>query len=248
MRVPCLDTHRLSTCAVAPRSSRHVRAASEHGSGRRRSSEVRVTRKKRKSVSTGTRFKVFQRDNFMCRYCGKRPPEVKLVIDHMTPVASGADHVNDPENLVTSCDRCNAGKGARMLDEEMIPSITEEAEAALKESLYRQRNMLELHQQAKRIREQVRWEIKSVWTDAFLGDREMLDDGRETITSPHVPWPSDGTIDSWTEQFGMDMTIKAVWVTSEQVCANHVARSAATRYTWGVLKRMADDLRSDRER
>ncbi len=62
----------------------------------------------RKSVSKGLRFSIFRRDGFTCGYCGRRPPEAVLVIDHVVPVIKGG--TNDEENLVTSCFDCNAGK------------------------------------------------------------------------------------------------------------------------------------------
>ena len=67
----------------------------------------------RVQLSAKTRFDVFKRDGFMCQYCGDHPPNALLHVDHIHPVAEGGD--NDPDNLVTSCQRCNLGKGARLL-------------------------------------------------------------------------------------------------------------------------------------
>jgi len=64
-------------------------------------------------LSKKTRFDIFERDAFICRYCGKSPPDVKLVIDHVHPVCEGG--TNEPANLITSCDICNSGKGPRIL-------------------------------------------------------------------------------------------------------------------------------------
>ncbi|MBS0542060.1 MAG: HNH endonuclease [Proteobacteria bacterium] len=61
------------------------------------------------------RFEVFKRDNFTCTYCGARAPEVVLECDHVTPVLH--DGQNALENLRTSCRACNAGKGARLLED-----------------------------------------------------------------------------------------------------------------------------------
>lgn len=68
---------------------------------------------RRKSLSKKTRFDVFKRDGFVCQYCGGHPPDVVLHVDHIHPVADGG--TNDIDNLVTSCDSCNLGKGARSL-------------------------------------------------------------------------------------------------------------------------------------
>lgn len=69
----------------------------------------------RKPLSKKTRFEVFKRDNFACQYCGATAPDVVLHVDHINPVAGGGD--NDILNLITSCQPCNAGKGARTLDD-----------------------------------------------------------------------------------------------------------------------------------
>lgn len=68
---------------------------------------------KRKSLSTKLRFDVFKRDGFACQYCGATPPQAVLWVDHITPVCDGGG--NEIDNLVTSCDRCNLGKGGTPL-------------------------------------------------------------------------------------------------------------------------------------
>jgi hypothetical protein len=62
----------------------------------------------RKAISTRTRFEIFKRDGFVCMYCGDAPPKVVLHVDHIVAVANGG--TNEPDNLVTSCSRCNMGK------------------------------------------------------------------------------------------------------------------------------------------
>lgn len=54
------------------------------------------------------RFDILYRDDFTCLYCGARPGNEKLEVDHILPWSlSGAD---TEENLATSCQRCNRGK------------------------------------------------------------------------------------------------------------------------------------------
>lgn len=61
------------------------------------------------SLSKRTRFKVFDRDDYKCRYCGKTPEDgVTLEADHIQPLSKGGS--DDMENLVTSCMDCNRGK------------------------------------------------------------------------------------------------------------------------------------------
>lgn len=64
-------------------------------------------------ISKGIRFDVFRRDNFTCQYCGRRPPEVQLEIDHKVPKAHGGS--NSIENLVTACSDCNRGKRDKLI-------------------------------------------------------------------------------------------------------------------------------------
>ena len=76
---------------------------------------------KRKAISTGKRMRIFERDGFKCVYCGRTPDmeDVVLHVDHILPVKEGGG--NDPSNLRTACDKCNLGKGARILDTEGSP-------------------------------------------------------------------------------------------------------------------------------
>lgn len=66
------------------------------------------------AVSPRTRFEVFKRDEFTCRYCGKKSPEVVLEVDHIVPVARGGS--DDEMNLATSCWACNRGKSDKSLN------------------------------------------------------------------------------------------------------------------------------------
>jgi HNH endonuclease len=66
-----------------------------------------------RTVSLTMRFNVLRRDDFRCLYCGRRPPEVILHIDHVVPWSSGGRTVID--NLRTACADCNLGKGAQRL-------------------------------------------------------------------------------------------------------------------------------------
>lgn len=72
----------------------------------------------RKPIGKKLRFEVFKRDSFTCQYCGQQAPDVVLHVDHINPVAGGGD--NNILNLITSCEPCNLGKGARELDDNSI--------------------------------------------------------------------------------------------------------------------------------
>lgn len=76
-------------------------------------------KRKRKGISAGIRWKVFNRDGFRCIYCGAGK-EASLVIDHGDPFSKGGD--DDESNYVTACRSCNAGKR----DKVVIPPPAEE--------------------------------------------------------------------------------------------------------------------------
>jgi hypothetical protein len=72
------------------------------------------------------RFSIFLRDGFRCHYCGASPhksPDVKLVIDHITPKASGGTDTLD--NLITSCQHCNSQKADHLLPEDVVTFLKE---------------------------------------------------------------------------------------------------------------------------
>lgn len=69
--------------------------------------------RKRETIPQGVRFDVFRRDNFTCVYCGRSSPEVTLHCDHVVAHSKGGS--DGMTNLVTSCQDCNYGKGAKSL-------------------------------------------------------------------------------------------------------------------------------------
>jgi hypothetical protein len=73
------------------------------------------------TISKTTRFKVFRRDGFTCRYCGRRPPEVVLHCDHVHPRCAGGS--DEMDNLVTACVDCNLSKSGRPLSVEVAVAV-----------------------------------------------------------------------------------------------------------------------------
>lgn len=65
---------------------------------------------RRVGMGAKLRWQVFSRDSFCCMYCGRRPPDVALEVDHRVSVVNGGS--DELENLITSCVDCNRGKGA----------------------------------------------------------------------------------------------------------------------------------------
>jgi hypothetical protein len=85
----------------------------------------------REPIGKKLRFEVFKRDSFTCQYCGARAPDVLLHADHIKPVADGGK--TDVLNLITACQSCNAGKGARLLSDSQVVDKQTDQLAALEE-------------------------------------------------------------------------------------------------------------------
>jgi len=65
-----------------------------------------------RSISTGMRAFVMERDGFKCRRCNASAAEgARLVVDHVVAVANGGS--GDHDNLQTLCWDCNSGKRDR---------------------------------------------------------------------------------------------------------------------------------------
>lgn len=63
----------------------------------------------KKGITNKLRFEVLKRDDFTCKYCGRKSPQVILEVDHVMPESNGGK--TEKENLVTCCFECNRGKG-----------------------------------------------------------------------------------------------------------------------------------------
>lgn len=72
---------------------------------------------RRKDFHSCRRLRIYERDNFRCRYCGQSPAnssEVKLTLDHFIPISRGG--TNNEDNLLTCCFTCNVKKGTKILE------------------------------------------------------------------------------------------------------------------------------------
>ena len=77
-------------------------------------------------MSNSRRFRILQRDNFKCAYCGKVVSEAELEVDHIMPRSKGGS--NEETNLITACFECNRGKRDKVLIENNKQSNVNEIE------------------------------------------------------------------------------------------------------------------------
>lgn len=57
------------------------------------------------------RSEIFERDDYTCKYCGKRGSSLEC--DHVIPISEGG--TNELGNLVTSCKSCNRSKRDKLI-------------------------------------------------------------------------------------------------------------------------------------
>lgn len=73
------------------------------------------------AVSRRLRFEILRRDGHTCRYCGAKAPDVELTVDHVVAVTLGGG--DEPNNLVTACQPCNAGKSSIPADAAIVEDV-----------------------------------------------------------------------------------------------------------------------------
>ncbi len=62
-----------------------------------------------------SRRNLYRRDRYTCQYCGARPGQQELSIDHIVPRSRGG--TSTWQNCVLACMPCNRRKGSRLLTE-----------------------------------------------------------------------------------------------------------------------------------
>lgn len=72
-------------------------------------------------ISKSVRFEILTRDGYRCRYCGATAQDCRLEVDHVVSVYRGG--ADDPSNLVTACQDCNAGKSDRALEQAAVTFV-----------------------------------------------------------------------------------------------------------------------------
>lgn len=80
-----------------------------------------IAKNKPYSAYLKLRFEIFKRDNFTCQYCGRKAPNIEIVIDHIESVNKGGK--TEKSNLITCCIECNLGKSDILLSEHQIPQV-----------------------------------------------------------------------------------------------------------------------------
>jgi len=157
---------------------------------------------KRKPLGKRLRFSIFERDCFTCQYCGKTPPEIVLVIDHILPVASGG--TNDKENLRTSCEACNQGKHSKVLGTDTVNPM---------EALRRHQELSEEQILAEQLAEaiKVREETREKIVNLLCGKIDRTVCKKRNVT----------TIINAINEFGVESALSWLDIAANTVAHNH---------------------------
>lgn len=169
----------------------------------------------RKAIGKRLRFQIFSRDEFSCRYCGAQSDKAILVVDHVTPVCQGG--TNDPENLITSCEPCNQGKGGRTI-QQSAPSEADRLRLAQERN--EQIVALETVRNAIRAREEIRQLIAEFWCEKTGGS--SVDAG--TLS----------TIVSYVDQCGIEIVMH--WIEKAVIRVGRYNDKKIGQYVSGIRR------------
>lgn len=177
-----------------------------------------IKKPKRKAISDSVRFEVFKRDSFKCQYCGRSAPEIVLRVDHIKPVAKGGEA--DILNLITACFECNAGKGARELDDHSL--------------IQKQRDQLEeLNERRVQLEMLLAW--KQGLQDIKTREFDIL---RERIVSKAPNWAPNEVgaqrMRKWIREHGLSDLLDAVDASADQYLERN-QKGNVTDESWGVF-------------
>ncbi len=172
------------------------------------------------AVSKRLRYEILRRDNHACRYCGAAAPDVKLTVDHVTPIALGG--TDDPTNLVTACVHCNAGKTSSSPDAPLVANIAEDA--------LRWAKAVEVAARAAASdtaeRARLNREFYDLWLEHCCGYGKKL---------WHLDSNWSSTLDGFRARgLPQDVILEAFWIAYE---ADHVHKDSRWRYMCGICRK-----------
>jgi hypothetical protein len=166
----------------------------------------------RKSLPKRLRFEVFKRDSFKCQYCGASAPDVLLHVDHIHPLAGGGEP-NDITNLITACDTCNLGKGARVLSD---GAVAAKRKAQL-DQLQERREQLEMMSEWQRglidLDEQAAMACADLWKQVCPG-YSLSDTGMAMVRD-------------WVRKFGVSLVMESMRSSAHYLKSGEYGRPTA---------------------
>ena len=172
------------------------------------------------SLSKKTRFAIFDRDKFTCRYCGRNSEEVTLEVGHIIAASKGGS--DDPSNLVTACFDCNRGKSdMALLSSPPVDYL---------------RMAQEIREQ-KMLAEAIKERDKEEEIDRLVFEMDLnVNLGREHDQPFHAP--TMRILYSYTKEFGHEVVI--LWAKKAAVATDGRDISIG-RYVSGIRRRLKEE-------
>ena len=68
------------------------------------------------------RLQLYERDKWICQFCGDKVTESNVTLDHLVPRCNGG--TNQKDNLRTACLTCNSIKSGKTYEEAAVPLLT----------------------------------------------------------------------------------------------------------------------------
>lgn len=181
----------------------------------------------RTAVPKQLRYQVLRRDNFTCRYCGAKAPDVPLTVDHVVPVTLGGQTV--PDNLVTACQDCNSGKAATPPDAAVVADV--QADAVRWSRAMRSAAAMQL--QRLQEREQYIEAVDDAWSGWTYGTQKL------PVPRPGNWHDSIGRFHDLDLELGHAVDLVGVAMRNERVPANQTWRYFCGA-CWRVLRERAE--------
>lgn len=177
----------------------------------------------RKPTSKRLRFEVFERDAYICRYCGAQPPAVVLVIDHLLPVTAGGE--TNLDNLVTACESCNQGKAGRVLGSfPPTPDLDMRYLQLMQEAGELSRYRAALNAREAQI-EALVTELQSIWT-----------------VTGGLDWhPADHIVRQMLARYAPETVEAAFRDVGHKVGSGYIERNRWVQYLWAVMRNMEEE-------
>ena len=181
-----------------------------------------------KTMENKLRFDIFERDNFTCQYCGRKPPEVILEVDHILPKSKGGG--NEKINLITSCRKCNRSKHDKILKNIDRSEIIKNELDDLKEAEIQIKDYYKYLKRISKLKKEknpIVSLISKVWDEESGGNSSLTEQGKKNVSN-------------LLKRFSGDEIIEAIIITWEK---NYIEDERRFRYMCGILKQMK--LRKD---
>ena len=175
----------------------------------------------RKPLSKKIRFEIFKRDQFTCQYCGRKPPEIMLVVDHIHPVKLGGE--NDELNLITACNECNQGKAANPLGQIQIRPDTDLKQLEMYQEIAELKNYQKTMEQRDQIYAEWVKRFQELWWE--IVDKEYA--------------PNDNKIISWINKVSPTQIEQAIRITANKpYLGNYTSK---VKYCSAIIRNMREE-------